>query len=180
MNLIATFSEGSASENNRRVFEIIPDIKKDTTWKEWEENFSNNIYNYIETHDKLSSKWTPDSLLKYYKENINYLADLAYDCEINKILFPSDEFPYKRNALEYYLTLADTKAQNAINSVVTGMKNFVEGVKGFKSGILMKTPFCSKKGSPEARSLPFEPFITKILDHPRFGRKRRSISKKLE
>ena len=159
------------------MLNVIPDIKKDTTWSEWEENFTNNIYYYIEAHDKLSAKWTPDSLIKYYKKNINYLADLAYDCEINKILFPSDEYPHKRNALENLLILVDTKGQNAINSVIQGMKNFVEGVKGFKSGILMKTPFCSPKGSAEARSLPFEPFLTKIVNHPQFGRKRRSVSK---
>ena len=137
-----------------------------------------NVNYYVEAHDTLSSKWNPDSLLKYYKENVNYLADLAYDCEINKILFPSEEFPYKRNALENLLTLADKKGQSAINSVTQGMKNFVDGIKAFKSGILMKTPFCSPKDSAEAKSLPFEPFLTKIVQHAQFGRRRRrSISK---
>ena len=159
----------SGGGKNSQILDIVPGINPNTTWDEWQTNFINNIWYAVEVDQGLRTKWSPNSVLDFYRTNLYQLASLAQRGEINQIIASSNTYPYKRNNLEKLISVADKKGQKVIKNVFQTANNLVTGIRNLKSGVLRKTNFCTPRSNYQPRSFSFEPFIKKIFHYQAFA-----------
>ena len=154
------------------IHDLIPEINPDTKWDEWNNNWVNNVAYYAEADDNLRKKWTFETVKDFYNHNINRFTSLIENREYEKIVSPSQHYPYTKNNLEKLLPILNRKKDESFEKAAQKLQILVDGIRTLKRGVLRRTGFCRKPSSYDHpyEKITLEPLLNKVfrphVQHP--------------